>query len=634
MNGSTAKATFYEAFNARALSPSEVARTFVPSEHFRKLVKRCHSVIVGPRGSGKTTLLKMLEPAALSSWEHSDGEYYRATVDFTGVFVATDVTWKAQLESLSREGFSDQERRVLVSAAFTAHVQRSLVAAMLQRVDAASRPFPHRHVALSREQEAELVRGIAAAWQIAPTLPTLVSLKHSLNKRLSEIKGIAVAESICDQTGRGERLAGIGFLSLWYLEAVVVAIDMFNDLVGETDAHWALLFDELELAPDWIRRHLIQATRSVDSRLLFKLSISPYDEHVPHGNLFGPMEDNDYEPIPLWFAKKEDGYAFCKTLWESLLRQRGLSEATAESTLGPSIFSTSDVDSSATSAVKARYAPRSPHHKRFVDLAREDRTFAEYLKQKQIALDSLSEGAESARAADIRKIIALVAVRHTFRTPDSAKGKQRVRSRKNPQLYVGAESVFAMVEANPRWLIAVGSRLLETMDPVTGVIPAGAQNRELVNAARRFQAMLETIPLGGSSEDSAVDSVASIISTIGEFLFKSAVLDDFNPEPPGSIIVDTQVSSTALDSIGKALNVGALVAVPDESGSALLGNLVGCRVRMSYLLAAVYRYPLRLGRSVSLTHIRTRAVCRGMSAGEDSSASSSEPDGQLRLFEE
>ena len=131
-----------------------------------------------------------------------------------------------------------------------------------------------------------------------------------------------------------------------------------------------------------------------------------------------------------------------------------------------------------------------------------------------------------------------------------------MRSRKNPQLYVGAESVFAMVEANPRWLIAIGSRLLEAMDPVTGVIPAAAQNRELVNAARRFQAMLETIPLGVSAEDSAVDSVASLITIIGDFLFKRAVLDDFNPEPPGSVIVDSQLSPTALDSIGKALNVG------------------------------------------------------------------------------
>ena len=123
----------------------------------------------------------MLQSAALSSWEHPEGEDYRAHVDFTGVFVATDVTWKAQIESLSSEGFSEQERRVLVGAAFTAHVQRSVVTAMLQRMEATSGPHPHRHVALSMEQEAELVRGIAAAWQIAPMLPTMISLKHSLN---------------------------------------------------------------------------------------------------------------------------------------------------------------------------------------------------------------------------------------------------------------------------------------------------------------------------------------------------------------------------------------------------------------------------------------------------------------------
>ena len=54
--------TIFDAFNARYLSPVDVAATFVPSrESFKLLSEQNHSVLVGPRGSGKTTLLKMLK---------------------------------------------------------------------------------------------------------------------------------------------------------------------------------------------------------------------------------------------------------------------------------------------------------------------------------------------------------------------------------------------------------------------------------------------------------------------------------------------------------------------------------------------------------------------------------------------
>lgn len=52
--------TIFDAFNARYLSPVDVAATFIPSESFKLLSEQNHSVLVGPRGSGKTTLLKML----------------------------------------------------------------------------------------------------------------------------------------------------------------------------------------------------------------------------------------------------------------------------------------------------------------------------------------------------------------------------------------------------------------------------------------------------------------------------------------------------------------------------------------------------------------------------------------------
>ena len=52
--------SIFGAFNARWLTPEDVARSFVPTTHFKALAKFQHSLLMGPRGCGKTTLLKML----------------------------------------------------------------------------------------------------------------------------------------------------------------------------------------------------------------------------------------------------------------------------------------------------------------------------------------------------------------------------------------------------------------------------------------------------------------------------------------------------------------------------------------------------------------------------------------------
>ena len=103
--------TVFEAFNARNLSPTQVAKTFIPPAQFAELCGRSHCVVVGPRGSGKTTLLKMLQLPALAAWQHEEADKYTASIDFTGVFVAADISWGKQLESLGgRNCRSDRTR--------------------------------------------------------------------------------------------------------------------------------------------------------------------------------------------------------------------------------------------------------------------------------------------------------------------------------------------------------------------------------------------------------------------------------------------------------------------------------------------------------------------------------------------
>ena len=156
--------SFFDTFNARFLDAEQVAATFVPSLHFEQLSGHYHALLIGPRGSGKTTLLKMLQPRALSAWNHPQSRAYRARIDYTGVFIPADVSWGAQLESLGYGVLSAANHRTLSIAAFTTHVLGSLADAFLSRTlrsFKARKSASARFVALRTNEEAELVKTIS-----------------------------------------------------------------------------------------------------------------------------------------------------------------------------------------------------------------------------------------------------------------------------------------------------------------------------------------------------------------------------------------------------------------------------------------------------------------------------------------
>src|ERR1039458_2564544 len=98
--------SIYGAFNARWLSPEDVARAFVPTNHYRSLVKFQHSLLMGPRGCGKTTLLKMLTKPAQDYWHkercRQEPELRRSfdRPDFVAIYIPSDVRWAFELREL------------------------------------------------------------------------------------------------------------------------------------------------------------------------------------------------------------------------------------------------------------------------------------------------------------------------------------------------------------------------------------------------------------------------------------------------------------------------------------------------------------------------------------------------------
>jgi hypothetical protein len=597
--------SIFESFNARALKPSQVASTFVPSAHFTKLAKRGNSLLVGPRGSGKTTLLKMLQPQALESWGHEVADHYRSTIDYTGVFIATDLTWGAQVDALGGGKLDPESHRLLAGAAFTTHILRSLVIAKLSRLrrDIDRSLVPFRRVELSDKGEADLVRLLSDGWRLKPAIPSLLSVKHALSRRLSLIKEIANKESTLGERGRAERLSANDFLFLDFLEASALATEQFDDIVGESDSRWAFMFDELEIAPQWIRDDLIRMLRSTEPRFLFKLALNPFGQNVlPLEDALSPAPDHDYEQIQLWYVERYEGYSFCENLWYSMLQERNIPRQKPSTALGVSIFETA---SSEWAKSGTAYDPTSRLGRLFDRLVVTDKSFAEYLRKKEINPKTMHLLEPARRAADLRKVAPILPIREFYRVPDApiSARVRSARSRKKAAPYNGAEAVFAISEGNPRWFIAIVGRMLDRWPNFNKKVPESVQMDEIEKGAERFSAMLRTIAVSPENVRLNSGGLLTVLDRIGQYFHAQLVGKEFIPEPVSTFVVDASIQESLVAALGQALNAGAIVFVPEDPSQILLRTLRGERFRISYLLAPHYGLALRLGRKINLSTV-------------------------------
>lgn len=593
----------FESFNARALEPKQVAKTFIPPGQFDQLVLRAHNLVIGPRGSGKTTLLKMLQGPALETWRHESAESYRQRIDFTGVFISSDITWSAQLKALVARGFEPDHAELFVVAAFSTSVFKSLTEALAYRCVAADGDeIRYRPLEVPSDVESALARELVDALAVDLRVPSLMGVRAALGARLNRLQQIASSEQTRGSDGRAERLADTPELHTGFLPGVSAYLDRVEMVVPHAAGErWALLFDELELAPRAVRDTLLSSLRSVDDRLLFKLSVSPYNEDLAVlESALSAMPGHDYEEVVLTYGRKEEAYEFCERLFVSLVDDRLQTPGIAEQILGRSEFET---EAEEWRDLGTAYRPNSRLGRRLKRLAEADKSFRAYLAKNRIQVDNLEQVGSGERAAEVRKITSLAAVRLAFRTTDGEfeRTKKRIRAGRAPQVYAGASSLFAMVEGNPRWLIAVSLRMLAEQTEA-GVVRPAVQVREVSRAVARFRALLRTIPVEAGPTGTQ-RGLLSVVDRVGEYIFRDVVVDNFTPDPVGTFTVDSHAPPWLLDTIGRALNAGAFIYVPDRAGEMLLSSLRGKRFRLSYLFSPHYRIPIRLGRAVSISHI-------------------------------
>lgn len=593
--------TVFESFNARNLRPAQVAKTFVPSEHFKKISKRTNSLVIGPRGSGKTTLFKMLESEALEHWENIEADKYRSSIDFIGVFIPTDRIWKEQIDYLTKNNFSADDAEFFSKALFCSHVLYKVIQAIQYRcvsnIEEQSKGY--KKILLSKDSEKELVLALSALWHIDITVPSIKSLMSALLIRKSEIPRLIEEEKKLGESDRKSRLAAKKFLSLSFLQATSVGLELLAiHTENIAQEKWALMFDELELAPTCVVQELVNALRGADDRLLFKLSLAPYNPDINIvSDLMSAMPGNDYEFVILWYANKSnEARIFCEKMLIEMLKEKEIFGKTPED-----IFGKSELDG----------------HQDIVEkMVVKDESFKTFLMDKKLLIgnkinfDKLSINDKD---SIIRKAIPILRVRNEFLKHNASR-----RSRKTiTPVYSGANALFDMLEANPRWFIGVINPLLDEYKETGKTIAVDKQLNAIKKAIHKFRSLLKTIPCPAKvigTEDIGVDK---LIDKIGNHFSECILGRKFSLDPPGSFKVPSGFPPGLHKSLGAALNAGAIVYVNGTSAEVVLENLTDRRFRLSYLLAPHYHLPLQLLYATSLKDIFKGGDTKNMSLLED-----------------
>ena len=453
-------------------------------------------------------------------------------------------------------------------AAFATHVLRSLVTAMNYRIHGTRREGfrYHRRLDIDRWTEVDLTEHIANAWELSVAVPNLVSLREALELRLGTIARLARQAESEGWTGSSfPRDTAHEWLYLGTLPSVSIAIDKFNTVADEPEGRWALLLDELELAPSRIVRDLLVALRSTDSRLSLSSAYSPF------GTDLGVLERDtaasptqDYTPIPLYYAHKDDGIHFTRTLVTSMLRSRGFRIHQSKiCSAAPYSTTTPRTDKPIHRAEKVSIGCT---HSWRAGMHRSPNTWLQ-IRWIHGKLDAV---VGTARASVIRKVVGLVPIRLTYREWPATSDQRRRRTRKNPPIYSGAPAMLAMLEGNPRWTIGVVSALLDEYQKKPGQ-PVGqeVQSRHIARASSRFLALLLTIARSPHSSvddgrlvravrTSRVPSVYRLIDAIGNYFNRQVLADSFTPDPYGTFRVDPGVPEELELLLGRALNAGAI----------------------------------------------------------------------------
>jgi len=623
--------SLFESYNARFLDPGQVGKGFIYSSKFEEVIPNQHSVLVGPRGVRKTTNLKMLTVPALQNWRHPKKRNILDRINYIAIYVPSDFTWypefRRPINSIRNQDVDD----LLSYSLFRSHVLLAICDTLEQLSDplhAASRVLWSGVPETDSEAFDVFAGKLKSAWNLDSAFDSFASLKHSIRSRVRKLQFLLTLSSI-KMLSVELILRENPFLADNFFDDLRSFADVFNECFQKSP-RWAVCFDEVEIAPDSVKAHILQSARSFDQRFLIKCSASPFDEQF--GSIFGPgmpMAAQDFTRVLLTHVHQREVQRFSEEMFSAICKDAKIDSRKAIAVLGSSFFEDTfdvaddpgqldlyDDDSSERERLheNGRYERGGFHFRKFSSLAQKDTSFSDYLKRRNINLELMDHLPEKLKAAEVRKIISIVTVRDEFISevePASPNEKRprRLRSRKIvSEIYTGAHAIFAICEGNPRWLIGLVRPLLDAFKAglvveKSGIVHRAEQSRRIQLMITQYLSLLSTIPTSVGEEKASKGGVLDTIDAIGDYFFNQVIRAPFNPEPVLSLRLDPDIDRQLKLIIGAAMNQGAFVMLPTSRDSQIVGQISSQRVRLTHLLAPLFRLPIVTGRPVSISTI-------------------------------
>lgn len=579
---------FHISFNARHLNPVEIAENFIYSKSFNFLIQNNHSVLLGARGCGKTTLMKMLTLGALYSWKGSQAKKVRENMPFYAIYISTDIYWNVK-DNKSYDQLKDFNDfpDIISKFSVTTNIFISLCNTFEEILEF------ELNQSKGSKKENELCEYLMSEWMLPKTVPTLQYIKEAL-KRRSDIFNRFV-QSVIFNFSKDEKLdlSDKEFLFIDFRSSLEL-ITLIFERIFEVNKKWAFCFDELELAPDWLRDDLFLSLRSTDQKIIYKLSASPI---VSLSNKYPATVGNDLNLIKMWESGDE---MFSKKIISSILDKKFNKKINLND-----YFHSSNI----YGKEKGTYLKGSEFYNEVKSLIIKDESFRNFLARKNVNLENPIALDEKSKDILYRKIKPIVYFRNYFidyvkSDSENNELKVKLRSRKTASLYSGIEVLYKICDGNPRWLIGIINSILNRIiDKPKSTDIRDIQVDVLHETAIQFMNVISNIPIDLYKTQKTNYTLEDLINLIGKSFQNEILGPNFIMDPKGSFIVEKSeilIPEKLIEMLEKAVYQGAIILL-NSNDSAFDFEVRGKKFRLSYMLAPLFKLPLRTYGEINLS---------------------------------